>query len=153
MMSMRAKRSFCRYQTRLPNWYSAKTETIQYFFEKVFAEELLDSHVFDVIFDVNDNNTEAMIDVSGPEPYNSNALKRRISLDDYNIKVYRSPFRTAYYLVPIAESMPMPRPVQAQQHASYERNTLSERFFFQFSFCLTSKNTKLSFEFADVSLL
>lgn len=49
--------------------------------------------------------------------------------------------------------MPMPRPVQAQQHASCERNTLSERFFFQFSFCLTSKNTKLSFEFAEVSLL
>ncbi|AEE09552.1 conserved hypothetical protein [Cotesia vestalis bracovirus] len=88
---------------------------IQYFFEKAFTEELVDSHVVDVIFDMNDNNIEAMIDICGPELCNSNALKRRISLDDCNIKVYRSEFRTAYYLVPIAERNPQLSDLSVEQ--------------------------------------
>ncbi|CAD6243673.1 GSCOCT00014290001.2-RA-CDS [Cotesia congregata] len=76
---------------------------ILYLFEKVFAEELVGSSVIDVIFDMNDKNIKAMKDVLGPEPCNPNALKYRVSLDDYNIQVYRSEFRTAYYLLPIAK--------------------------------------------------
>ncbi|XP_044591695.1 uncharacterized protein LOC123269867 [Cotesia glomerata] len=76
---------------------------ILYLFEKVFPEKLVGSYVIDVIFYMNDKNIEAMNDVLGSEPCNPNALKHRVSLDDYDVQVYRSEFRTAYYLLPIAK--------------------------------------------------
>nr|ACE75417.1 hypothetical protein GIP_L8_0310 [Glyptapanteles indiensis] len=48
-----------------------------------------------------------------------NALEHRVSLNDYNVQVYRSELRTAFYVMPIA---------QEQQHGSCQRKTLSERF-------------------------
>ncbi|CAD6209987.1 GSCOCG00010856001-RA-CDS [Cotesia congregata] len=73
---------------------------ILYFFEKVFTEELVGSYFIDVVFDMNDENIEAMNDVPRPEPHNPNALEHRISLDGYKIQVYRSEFRATYYLTP-----------------------------------------------------
>nr|ACE75434.1 conserved hypothetical protein [Glyptapanteles indiensis] len=76
---------------------------IQYFFEKVFAEELMGSYVFEVIFDKNDKNIKVMNDVTGPEPLDPNALERQVSSNDYNVLVDRSKLRTSFYLIPTAQ--------------------------------------------------
>ncbi|XP_074097910.1 uncharacterized protein LOC141526729 isoform X2 [Cotesia typhae] len=87
---------------------------IQYFFEKVFTEDLVGSYVVDVIFYMNDKNMQVMNDVPRPEPHNPNALEHRISLDGYKIQVYRSEFITTYCLIPIPKSIPTPRLAQTQ---------------------------------------